>query len=93
MITSKITSKGQITIPKSIQEALKVSEGDYITYEVKDHEVTLKKVPKVDLERSRSVAETLTEWEDDLVDWKKAGQRISDSLHRIFSPPLQPGKQ
>lgn len=42
----KITSKGQITIPKDIRNALGVSEGDKILFEKKDGEVIIKKAQK-----------------------------------------------
>ncbi len=68
MITSKITGKGQVTIPKTIRDALKVKEGDYISYEARDSEIAIKKVPKADLEWARALRGTLSEWEDDLDD-------------------------
>ena len=33
-IAARITSKGQITIPKSVREALKLSEGDQVVFRV-----------------------------------------------------------
>ena len=68
MITSKITAKGQVTIPKSIRNALDVREGDFISYETRESEITIKKVPKTDLEWARSLRGTLSEWEDNLDD-------------------------
>jgi len=68
VITSKITGKGQVTIPKTIRDALKVKEGDYISYEARDSEIAIKKVPKADLEWARALRGTLSEWEDDLDD-------------------------
>ena len=68
MITSKITGKGQVTIPKTIRDTLNVKEGDYISYEARDSEIAIKKVPKADLEWARALRGTLSEWEDDLDD-------------------------
>ena len=68
MITSKITGKGQVTIPKTIRDTLNVKEGDYISYEARDSEVAIMKVPKADLEWARALRGTLSEWEDDLDD-------------------------
>ena len=68
MITSKITSKGQVTLPKTIRETLLVGEGDYISYEVKDDAVAIRKLPKADLEWARAINGTLPEWEDELDD-------------------------
>ena len=42
----KVTSKGQITIPKEVRDILGVSGGDKILFEKKDGEVAIKKVPK-----------------------------------------------
>jgi len=33
-IAARITSKGQITIPKSVREALKLAEGDQVVFRV-----------------------------------------------------------
>ncbi|MGH3089442.1 MAG: AbrB/MazE/SpoVT family DNA-binding domain-containing protein [Rubrobacteraceae bacterium] len=35
-VKAKITSKGQITIPKEVREALGVKEGDSLVFEVED---------------------------------------------------------
>lgn len=68
MLTSKITGKGQVTIPKAIRETLDIEEGDYISYEVRDNEIAIKKLPKANLEWARAINSTLSEWEDDLDD-------------------------
>ena len=47
MITASITSKGQVTIPKSIRDSLKVSTGDKINFIVsEDGEVIIKPLAK-----------------------------------------------
>jgi antitoxin PrlF len=43
---SSVTSKGQVTIPKDIREALGVSEGDKVIFQADGDTVTLRKVPK-----------------------------------------------
>lgn len=68
VITSKITSKGQVTVPKKIRDALELHEGDSIAYEVHDNTAIIKRVPKVDVEWARSLEATLTEWKDGLDD-------------------------
>ena len=40
-VYSKITSKGQTTIPISIREALGIKPGDEVTYEVNDGKVSI----------------------------------------------------
>jgi len=47
MITASITSKGQITIPKSIRESLQISTGDKISFILSnDGEVILRPLSK-----------------------------------------------
>jgi antitoxin PrlF len=43
MITSKLTSKAQTTIPQPVRAALHLKEGDEIAYEIKDNLVVLAK--------------------------------------------------
>jgi AbrB family looped-hinge helix DNA binding protein len=43
---SSVTSKGQVTIPKDIREALDVSEGDKVIFQADGDTVTLRKVQK-----------------------------------------------
>ena len=41
----KITSKGQITIPKSIREKLDIKEGMYLDWIIKDGSIVLRPLP------------------------------------------------
>lgn len=71
----KITSKGQITIPKDIRDALGVSGGGKILFEKKDGEVIIKKAQKNSLasvldearplgkEVSRTLRDIRDEWD------------------------------
>ena len=43
MITSKLTSKAQTTIPQPIRAALKLKEGDELVYEIRGEQVLLTK--------------------------------------------------
>jgi antitoxin PrlF len=43
MITSKLTSKAQTTIPQPIRAALKLQEGDELLYEIRGQHVVLTK--------------------------------------------------
>lgn len=68
MHLSKLSSKGQVTIPKEIREALGISPGDHVAYEIKGHEATIKRVAPFDAAFHLSISETLEEWnslEDD----------------------------
>ncbi len=44
MITSKLTSKAQTTIPQPVRAALRLAEGDQIAYEIDGGRVVLTKV-------------------------------------------------
>ncbi|HDL86375.1 MAG TPA: AbrB/MazE/SpoVT family DNA-binding domain-containing protein [Candidatus Acetothermia bacterium] len=39
MLTSRVTSKGQMTIPKTIRDYLGISAGDRLTFIIRDGEV------------------------------------------------------
>ena len=43
MITSKLTSKAQTTIPQPVRAALRLVEGDELAYEINDGRVILTK--------------------------------------------------
>jgi antitoxin PrlF len=45
MITSKLTSKAQTTIPQAVRTALKLKEGDEIAYAIEDGRVVLSRRP------------------------------------------------
>jgi antitoxin PrlF len=69
MLTSKLTSKGQTTLPREIRERLDLHGGDYIAYWNSESGISLRKVKPFDAEWHAGVAKTLeTEWnsrEDD----------------------------
>jgi antitoxin PrlF len=44
MITAKVTSKGQITLPKKIRERLGVHPGEELGFEEKDNLIVISKV-------------------------------------------------
>jgi antitoxin PrlF len=41
MITSKLTSKSQTTVPQSVRRTLKLKPGDSLAYEIADGQVVL----------------------------------------------------
>lgn len=43
MITSRVTSKAQTTIPKAVRVALGLAEGDTLVYEIVDGAVVLRR--------------------------------------------------
>jgi len=53
-VQARITSKGQITIPKVVREALGLAEGDTVLFRVEDGRATLARTPSL-LELAGSV--------------------------------------
>jgi AbrB family looped-hinge helix DNA binding protein len=54
-VTSKITDKFQITIPKKIREILKLKKSDLLEWRVEDGRVTVESVEKPFLKHKGSV--------------------------------------
>ncbi len=46
--TSKITTKGQITIPKNIRDELDLHEGNIIAFEKKDDDIIIRKTETIE---------------------------------------------
>ena len=63
MFVSKISSKGQVTIPKKVREVLRANPGDWIEYEVRDNTVVMRKPEPFDAPFHAALSDTLTEWE------------------------------
>jgi AbrB family looped-hinge helix DNA binding protein len=42
-----VTSKGQITIPKAVREALGITEGDEVVFRVEQHRAVLARTPNL----------------------------------------------
>lgn len=40
-VAAKVTSKGQVTIPRAVREALGISPGDQIVFKVEEHRAVL----------------------------------------------------
>ncbi len=70
MITSKITSKAQTTIPQSVRAALRLKEGDEIAYAIEDGRVIL---TRVEPSRQEDPFATFVEW-DSAADRKAYGK-------------------
>ena len=45
--SARITSKGQITIPKSVRDALELHEGDEVLFRVERSRAVIAKTPKL----------------------------------------------
>jgi antitoxin PrlF len=68
IITSKVTSKGQVTVPKKVRDSLGIKEGDSLAYEVHEDNAVIRRIPRIDVEWAKSMGNTLTEWTDELDD-------------------------
>ncbi|MCY4630238.1 MAG: AbrB/MazE/SpoVT family DNA-binding domain-containing protein [bacterium] len=44
-VAAKVTSKGQITIPKAVRDALGIAEGDRVVFRIDDKRAVLARVP------------------------------------------------
>jgi len=62
MQASKLSSKGQITIPREIREKVGLEPGHIVTYEVRDGVIILKRVEPFDVAFHESLSKTLDEW-------------------------------
>ena len=69
--TAKITSKGQVTIPKSVRDALELHEGDELLFRVERSRAVIAKTPSL-LELAGSVP----------VPVEKRGTPWDEVLHR-----------
>ncbi len=62
MELARITSKGQMTIPKKVRQAARLAEGDVVTFLVEGETVTLRKISGDDDAYLSGVQEMLSEW-------------------------------
>ena len=66
-VAARVTSKGQVTIPKEVREALGISVGDEIVFKVEQHRAVVARTPDL-LEMAGSVdvapAKRAVAWDD-----------------------------
>ncbi len=62
MLTSKLTSKAQTTVPKEVRRILALAPGDVMAYEIQEGRVVLRKAAPIDLDYVRALQSTLLEW-------------------------------
>jgi len=61
--TSRLSSKGQVTIPSEVRESLGLGTGDLVSYEVRGEEAVLKRIEPFDAAFHTSLSATLVdEW-------------------------------
>jgi antitoxin PrlF len=63
MITSKLTSKAQTTIPQAVRNALRLKAGDNIVYTIEDDRVVLTKAGTEPIEDPFAV---FSEWDGEI---------------------------
>ena len=60
---SKITAKGQTTVPREVRTALKCGPGDLIAWDIgADGRVAVRRIQPLDVEYLQAVQGTLSEW-------------------------------
>jgi antitoxin PrlF len=60
---SKITAKGQTTVPQEVRTALKSKPGDLIAWEIEPNgRVAVRRIQPLDVEYLKAVQGTLSEW-------------------------------
>ncbi len=59
---SKLSAKGQITIPGDLRKAVGIEPGDIIAYELEGRTIKLKRIDPIDAAYHAAIAETLEEW-------------------------------
>ncbi len=62
MLVSKISGKGQVTLPKKVRESLHARPGDLIEYEVQDGVVLVRRAGPFARSFHAALSDTLTEW-------------------------------
>lgn len=59
---SRLSSKGQVTIPAEVREKLHLEAGDTVIYDVEDERAVLRRAEPFDIAYHASLSETLDEW-------------------------------
>jgi antitoxin PrlF len=58
---AKMTSKGQVTIPKEVRDRFALAAGDYLVFEVKDNRIEVTKAPVPPTEDFDALADRIAE--------------------------------
>lgn len=60
--SGRLSSKGQVTIPKAVRQAIGIEPGDLVAYEIRDGVAILKKTEPFDAAFHLALSATMTEW-------------------------------
>ena len=60
---SKLTKKYQATVPEPVRKKLNLNAGDVIAFDIEDDIIKLRKARPIDIEFSKALIPTLSEWE------------------------------
>jgi antitoxin PrlF len=60
--TSRLSSKGQVTIPREIRAGLHLEAGDLVAYDLKDGKAILRRAEPFDAAYHSALSETVEEW-------------------------------
>lgn len=63
MQKSKLSSQGQVTVPKAIRDRLELRPGDLVGYEVVDGQVVLRRIEPLDATYHAALSTALEEWD------------------------------
>jgi AbrB family looped-hinge helix DNA binding protein len=59
---SKVSTKGQATIPREVREHLDVRPGDSVVFEIIDDQVVIRKARPIDMDFLRFQEHAFSEW-------------------------------
>ena len=59
---SRLSSKGQVTIPVEVREKLHLEPGDSVIYEIEGERAVLRRAEPFDIAYHAALIETLDEW-------------------------------
>ena len=62
MQLSRLSAKGQVTVPKEVRDFLELKPGDMIAYEVQNGTVILRRAEQFDAAFHKALSATLDEW-------------------------------
>ncbi len=62
MVLAKLTTKGQVTVPKEVREKLRLKAGDVLAYEVDGNTAHIRKLERFDAQWHDALSANLEEW-------------------------------